>query len=207
MRVILLGNWGIGLEILKVLHRMPNIEISTIVTRYKDRSPDKWHNVVYNYAYQCGYKIIVEDDNLLGVLQEEVVEANVDLLISHAFMKILPKQIFLAPTYGSINIHASLLPKYRGPSPTYWVLKNREKITGLTCHYIDEGIDTGDIIHKIEVVVNSDDNLESVINKQKAIVADLITESLLRIKDEHFRAVPQVSKLATYAPRPQEQLC
>ncbi|KPA10982.1 methionyl-tRNA formyltransferase, partial [Candidatus Magnetomorum sp. HK-1] len=89
-----------------------------------------------------------------------MVKHKVELIISHAFMKILPKTIFAVPKYGCINIHPSLLPNYRGASPTKMILCNKEKETGLTSHYIDEGIDTGNIIYQVKIPVYLNDTVE-----------------------------------------------
>ena len=117
-------------------------------------------------------------------------------------MKILPKEIFSAPKYGSINIHPSLLPKHRGPSPIYWVLKNREKTTGLTCHYIDEGIDSGEIISQRKIAVESHDTVSSIIEKQKLIIEELVEESIKRLQGRTFKPMVQKEELASYAPKP-----
>jgi methionyl-tRNA formyltransferase len=202
MKVIVLANWGIGYEVLKALDRLSDTEIFLVVTRYDVNNRDKWYNIVYNFACQCGYKTKFERFISFDELRESILKSDIDVLVSHAFMRILPKAAFSAPKYGSINIHASLLPKYRGPSPTYWVLKNKETVTGLTCHYIDEGVDTGDIIYQVEVPVKSDDTIETIIEKQKKITGLLITESLARITNKNFHPLPQNNELVSYAPKP-----
>ena len=186
---------------LKSLHCMPEVEIALVVTQYQKESSDAWFNAVYVFAVDQGYKTIVQESISLDELKELILKLDIDLLISHAFMRILPRGLFSAPKYGSINIHPSLLPKFRGPSPNQWVIRNREKVTGLTCHYIDEGIDTGDIIYQLDVPVKSGDDIEAIIERQKMIVDQIISESLSRVTDPQFKPIPQMSELATYAPR------
>ncbi len=152
MKIVLLANWGLGFELLKVLHRRKDIDVKLVVTQYKKESHDRWYNVVYNYSLQHNYKVVVQESISFEKLREFIVAFNIDLLVCHAYMKILPEKVFSVPKLGSINIHPSLLPKYRGPSPTYWVIKNREKVTGLTCHFIDNGIDTGNIISQRKIL-------------------------------------------------------
>jgi methionyl-tRNA formyltransferase len=202
MRLILIANWGLGLEILKVLDSMPDITIAIIVTQYNRDSSDVWYNVVHDFAKQKAYPTIIQDALSFSELEELIIKQNIDLLVLHAFMKILPREVYSAPKYGSINIHPSLLPKYRGPSPSYWVIKNKEHITGLTCHYINDGIDTGDIISQVAIEVDTEDTVESIIEKQKGVVKMLLTEALSRIVDTDFRPIPQTSDRACYAPRP-----
>ncbi len=202
MRLILMANWGLGLEILKVLDSMPDITIAFVITQYNRDSNDVWYNAVHDFAKQKAYPTIIQDAVSFSELEELIIKQNIDLLVLHAFMKILPKEVYSAPKYGSINIHPSLLPKYRGPSPNYWVVKNRERVTGLTCHYINDGIDTGDIISQVAIELNTEDTVESIIEKQKGVVKRLLTEVLSSIGDTDFKPTPQTSDCACYAPRP-----
>lgn len=204
MRMILLLNWGLGLEILKVLHRHEESRILQVITQYAPSSPDAWHNAVYETSLSYGYDTLRQDQVSFEQMRETILKREVDLLLVHAFMKILPAQVFHAPAFGSLNIHPSLLPKYRGPSSTYWVLKNRERETGLTCHYIDEGIDTGAIICQTSVPVDPGDTVETIIEKQKLTVEPLLHEALRRIKTPAFQAIPQREEDASYAPRPSQ---
>ncbi len=206
MKVILLANWGMGLEILKALHVLPDVNIFRVITRFNPNSADKWENAVYEFCCDYGYRTVIQEKISFEELRHLITDSETDLMIAHAFMRILPKEILILPKYGVINIHPSLLPKYRGPSPTFWVLRNREKITGLTCHYMDEGIDTGDIIYQTEIPVKPDDTVASIIDRQKTVVRGLIIESLSRITSDEFRPTPQVSELASYAPKPEKQI-
>jgi len=207
MNVALIANWGLCLEILKELSKTSDVLLSLIITQYNQSSKNKWFNCVYDYALVNDFNPINQKDLTYSELENKMDEYKINLLICHSFMKILPKEIFSKPKYGTINIHPSLLPKYRGPSPTYWVLKNKETVTGLTCHYINEGIDTGDIIHQVKVPVLKNDTLDTVIERQKMVIEALIKESLNKIKDKDFIATKQNGEEATYAPRPQKGAC
>ncbi len=202
MKTIILANWGIGLEIVRFLHSLPDINIELVITRHHPRSQDVWENAVYTYAKANGYRTLPEDELTLPELRDEILKRKIEVLIIHAFMRKLPPEVFSAPRYGSINIHPSLLPKYRGPSPTYWILHNREKSTGLTCHYVDDNFDTGPIIYQIEVPVFPEDTHDNLIERQKSVTGDLLRESLRRITDSSFIPISQNNSLATYAPRP-----
>ena len=202
LKVVLLANWGLGLELLKNLHLRDDIDIKLVITQYKKNGSDIWYNSVYTFACEKGYKVVKQELLSYDVLREYIAETNIGLMITHAFMKIIPKEVFSAPEYGSINIHPSLLPKYRGPSPTYWVLKNREKTTGLTCHYIDEGIDSGEIISQRKIVVESHDTVSTIIEKQKLTLNNLVNDCFKNILDPAFSPEPQKERLSSYAPRP-----
>lgn len=186
---------------MKSLHHVPGTDIAAVVTQYKKNSDDPWFNAVYDFSVNQGLNTVDQETMSFDDLYELIVKLKIDLLISHGYMRILPERLFSAPKYGSINIHPSLLPKYRGPSPTPWVIANKEKVTGLTCHYIDEGIDTGDVIYQLMVPVESGDNIEAIIERQKMIVDQLLLESLKRITDRNFKPMPQASELASYAPK------
>lgn len=202
MRIVVLSNWGLGLQVLNYLHYRSDVIIELVVTQYNGEARDRWYNVVYDFAVKHRYKVIIQESVTFEKLRDFIVTFNVDILVCHGFMKILPKEVFSAPRFGSINIHPSLLPKYRGPSPTYWVLKNREIKTGLTCHYIDAGVDTGDIIAQKEVAIDHNDTVDSIIEKQKTLVNQLLDESLYCLRDDSFRPIPQVNCLASYYPKP-----
>ena len=201
MKVLLMANWGIGLEILKALDKSNRADVIKVITRFDRHSDNPWINCVHDYAIGSGYATLNEKDigldDITGILNAH----EVNLLITHAFMKILPETVFSVPKNGSINIHPSLLPKYRGPAPGYWVLKNRESETGLTCHYIDNGIDTGDIIHQVRVPVYHSETIDSLIEKKKKKIPELISQSLRKIQTRGFVPAKQNEKEASYAPR------
>lgn len=186
MNILLLANWGMGLEIFKALHRHPDVHHMVVVTKYNPASNDPWENALYDTSVRLGYRTIPQDritfEKLSGIIREE----GIDLLFSHAYMKILPDYVFNAPPKRSINIHASLLPRHRGASPAKWVLENRDTQTGLTCHYIDHGVDTGDIICRTAFEVEPDDTVISLIEKGKQKIAALINECLARVIDNAF---------------------
>ena len=205
MKIMVLANWGLGVEILKVLHRMTDIDISVVITRYVDNSKDVWENAVYDFAKTHGYPVLMETKVSFADIMNIAKEKNIDLIICHSFMKIIPKELLDLPPKGVINVHASLLPKYRGPSPTYWLLKNKEKITGITTHFMDQGIDTGPIIYQIDVPVEIGDNIGSVIDKQKLVVQDLLQTTINRILDPTFIPQKQNPALASFAPRPTQE--
>ena len=151
----------------------------------------------------CGYPTLPESRLSFSDLVTEIQSLQADLLITHAFMKLLPERVFNAPRLGSINIHPSILPKYRGPSPGHWVIANKEKETGLTCHKIDRGMDTGDIVYQVKIPVFPEDNVADLIERQKIVVKDLLAESLKRLENKNFKPVPQQSEDACFAPRPE----
>jgi len=93
---------------------------------------------------------------------EKIQSLTPDLIVVAAFRRILSPEIIQIPRLGCVNVHPSLLPRYRGPDPFYWVLKNGEKETGVSLHFIDEGIDTGDIIIQEKIPIEGGDTARSL---------------------------------------------
>lgn len=191
MNLLAMVNWGMGLEILKALEKNSLVQKLYVCTRSEPDNNDPWINQVYDYSKLKGFETFDEKNLDFNTLKSIIKDLNIDLVLCHAYMRILPKDVFTLPGKGTINIHASLLPKYRGSSPSRDVLLNNEKETGLTCHYIDEGIDTGDIIYQTGFKVHENDSVDSLIEKGKVIIPDLINESLKRINSVSFKADKQ----------------
>ena len=114
---------------------------------------------------------------------EELRKYNADVMVVIAFGQILPKEILEMTPYGCINVHASLLPKYRGAAPIQWAIIEGEKVTGVTTMQMDEGLDTGDMILKTEVPVAADETGESLHDKLAAAGAALCVETLKALED------------------------
>lgn len=114
---------------------------------------------------------------------EELRKYNADVMVVVAFGQILPKEILEMTPYGCINVHASLLPKYRGAAPIQWAIIEGEEVTGVTTMQMDEGLDTGDMILKTEVPVAADETGESLHDKLAAAGAALCVETLKALED------------------------
>lgn len=103
---------------------------------------------------------------------------DIDLIVTCAYGQILPKEVLELPKYGCVNVHASLLPKYRGSAPIQWVLFNSDKTTGVTIMYMDEGMDTGDIIEKAEINIEEADNVGTLHDKLSILGASTLEKVL-----------------------------
>lgn len=114
---------------------------------------------------------------------EELRKYKADVMVVVAFGQILPKEILEMTPYGCINVHASLLPKYRGAAPIQWAIIEGEKVTGVTTMQMDESLDTGDMILKTEVPVTADETGESLHDKLAAAGAALCVETLKALED------------------------
>ncbi len=123
-----------------------------------------------------------------------------DALVVIAYGHILPKWLIDLPRLGCINLHASLLPKYRGAAPIQWALSRGESVTGVTNMRIDEGLDTGDILLKREEAIQDEDTTETLGERLSRLGADLMVETLRRLERGDIQAQPQDHKQATFAP-------
>ena len=121
----------------------------------------------------------------------EIKSLNPDIICVVAYGKILPKEILDIPQYGCINVHASLLPKYRGAAPIQWSVLNGDKETGVTTMYMDIGMDTGDMILTEKVEIGEDETTGELWNRLSKIGANLLVETLKQIENGTAPRIPQ----------------
>ena len=122
---------------------------------------------------------------------EEMKALKPDIICVVAYGKILPKEILDIPENGCINVHGSLLPKYRGAAPIQWAILNGDKTTGITTMYMDEGMDTGDMILKREVEIGSDETTGELWNRLSKIGGELLVKTLKQIEEETAPRIKQ----------------
>jgi len=123
-----------------------------------------------------------------------------DLIVVVAYGHILPKSILDIPRLGCINVHASLLPKYRGAAPINWAVARGETVTGITIMRMDEGMDTGPMLHVREMPVGEEDTAETMYSKLSILGAEALREALRKLREGTLAETPQDAALATYAP-------
>lgn len=123
-----------------------------------------------------------------------------ECIVVAAYGKILPKEILDLPKYGCINVHGSLLPKYRGSAPIQWSVINGDTETGVTIMQMAEGVDTGDMLYQKAIPINIDDTAESMFNKLSDLGGEMIAEALEMLENGELTAEKQDEALATHAP-------
>src|SRR3984957_5653714 len=123
-----------------------------------------------------------------------------DAIIVVGYGRIIPQWMLDLPPLGNLNLHASLLPKYRGAAPIQWAIANGETITGVTTMRIDAGLDTGDILMQREMPISLEDTTETLGPKLAAMGADLMLETLRGLENGEVRPIPQDHSRATLAP-------
>lgn len=137
---------------------------------------------------------------------EKLKEMNPDAIVVIAFGQILPKAILDMPKYGCINVHASLLPKYRGAAPIQWSVIDGEKETGVTTMYMNEGLDTGDIIDKVVVPIDKKETGGSLFDKLAIEGGKLILKTLIELENGTVVRTPQDDSKSNYAGMINKQL-
>ena len=130
---------------------------------------------------------------------EELRKYNADVMVVVAFGQILPKEILEMTPYGCINVHASLLPKYRGAAPIQWAVINGEEVSGVTTMQMDEGLDTGDMIMKTEIVLDKQETGGSLFDKLSDAGAKLCVKTLKALEDKTAVWEPQGETTTAYA--------
>lgn len=131
---------------------------------------------------------------------QSILDYEPELIVTCAYGKIVPKVILDYPKYGCINIHASILPKYRGSAPMQWAIANGEKETGITLMYMDEKMDTGDIIDIEKIPILDDDDLGSIHDKLSLLGSSILEKNFSNIINNNISRVKQDDTKATLAP-------
>jgi methionyl-tRNA formyltransferase len=202
LRILFMGSPEIAVPFLETLAQQD--EVVAVVTQpdqpagrgYKLKPP-----AVKEAALSLGLKVYqpgkLKDNEDFSQLLKKLA---IDLIVIIAYGKILPGEILAIPSIGSINIHFSLLPKYRGPAPIQWALMNGEEETGVTIFWLNEKIDAGKIILQEKIKIDPQDNYQSLSAKLVKTGLAAIRKSLELIKKEGSPGRTQESTKASYAP-------
>ncbi len=196
LRVVFMGTPEFAVPVLEKL--IANTNVVLVVTkqdapvgRKRALTPSPVSDVAMNHH------IPVLKPKRLREEYESILNYKPDIVITCAYGQIVPKQILDYPEYGCINIHASLLPKYRGASPIYQCLRDGETKSGVTIMYMDENLDTGNIINAREVAVLEDDTLGTLSQKLSHMGAELLMDTLPKIYAGENFDLPQDDEEAT----------
>lgn len=197
-KVVFMGTPEYSVPVLKEL--INNYNVIGVVTQ-----PDKEVGRGHELEYSPIKKIALE--NNIKVVQpikvrnefEVVTEMNPDIIVTCAYGQIIPKEILECPKYGCINVHASLLPKYRGGAPIHRAIINGEKETGITIMYMAEGMDDGDIIAQEKVTIRSDETVGELHDELSSLGAKLLIKTLPSIFDGTNDRIKQDESKVTFA--------
>lgn len=201
-RIVFFGTPSFAIPTLQDLLKGPD-KVVGVVTQ-PDREKGRGRKVVISpvkeVALQHGL-IPLQPEKAKGeAFQEALKRLQPDLMVVVAYGQILPRSVLDIPKNGAINVHASLLPKYRGAAPIAWAILNGEKVTGVTTMVMDEGMDTGDILLQAETPIDNGETCETLHDRLASLGAQLLSETVEKTKAGTIRPIQQDHSKATYAP-------
>ena len=200
MRIVFLGTPSFAVPTLEGVLAAGH-EVPLVVTQ-PDRPKGRGQAVASSPVKECAVRHGVEVFQPERVRRPESVErlarVKSEAMVVVGYGQIIPQSILDLPPHGILNVHASLLPKYRGAAPVQWAIANGEKITGVTIMKIDAGLDTGDMLLKGETGIGPEETAPEVAERLAAMGAKLLLETLERL--DEISPEKQEAALATYAP-------
>jgi methionyl-tRNA formyltransferase len=177
------------------------LAVVTQPDRPKGRGRSMASSPVKRMARECHIEVLQPEKTSDPFFCEEVRAKNPALLIVVAFGQILRKNLLDIPAWGALNIHASLLPKYRGAAPIHWAILDNAERTGLTAMRMDEGLDTGPILFQEEIPILADDTAGVLHDRLARLSGEFLIKTLEGMAENRFKERPQNQREATYAPK------
>jgi len=203
MRLLFCGTPSFAVPTLKHLFAQSDFHIAGVIAQ-PDRPRGRGHQVSFSPVKEValGANIPIFQPEKIRALESEhfLREANPDAIVIIAYGQIIPERLLSIPRLGWINLHASLLPKYRGAAPIQWAIANGESATGITTMCIDAGMDTGDILLQREVPIGPTETTPQLAKRLSELGAPLMAETLRGLRDNNLRREPQDHSAATLAP-------
>lgn len=180
-----------------------NLNVVAVVTsldKPSGRNLQVQQSPVKQYAINAGIPVLQPSNMKSTEFIEELKSYKADIQIVVAF-RMMPEIVWNMPYMGTINLHGSLLPKYRGAAPINWAIINGEKVTGVTCFKLKHEIDTGNILSKKEIPILDTDNAESLHDKMMLIGAEVLTQTIISFFKNEVTEQDQIETEVTNAPK------
>ena len=201
MKVVFMGTPDFAVGALEAIIQAGH-QVAAVVTQ-PDKPRGRGKEVQMTPVKACAVAHDIPVFQPIKIKENEAVEKlrtyEADIFVVAAFGQILSEEILSMPKYGCVNIHASLLPKYRGAAPIQWAIINGEKVTGVTIMQMDKGLDTGNMLMKAEVPIDERETADSLHDKLAQAGACLIVEALSKIKSGDITPVKQNDEESCYA--------
>ena len=202
MRILFMGTPEFAVASLKRLVEDGH-QVCGVFTQ-PDKPKNRGHKMAFSpvkeYALTVGIPVYqplkMRDGEALGIVRELAPE----LIVVAAYGKILPEDILNTPSYGSINVHSSLLPKYRGAAPINWAILNGERVTGVSIMYMAKELDAGDVILCRETPIDPDEDAQALTARLALLGADALAEAVEQLKNGTAQRTAQDHSAFTYAP-------
>ncbi|HKS38786.1 MAG TPA: methionyl-tRNA formyltransferase [Verrucomicrobiae bacterium] len=202
LRIVFMGTAALACPALAALTRTPTFQVSGVVTqpdRPKGRDLRPHPSPVKLLGASLHLPVLQPERARDESFIQELRQLAPDLIVVVAYGQILPGAILELPRHGCLNIHASLLPKYRGAAPIQWAILNDESETGVTIMKMDEGLDTGGILGAETTAIGPEDNSQTVHDRLAAIGAELLLKTIPEYASGRITPRPQPATGATYA--------
>ena len=201
MRIVFFGTPAFAVPFLRTLLESGEEVIALITQGDKKRGRDRmpFSPPLKESAMRYGIRVLQPTNIKDPAFFRELSAMKPEIIIVVAYGMILPSSILNLPPYGCVNVHASLLPKYRGAAPIQWALLNGEKKTGVTTMSMNEGLDTGPILLQEETEIADEDNTETLSEKLSDLGVSLLMKTVRGLKDSSLKPLPQVGT-PSYAP-------
>ncbi len=201
-KIVFFGTPSFALPALKSLLEGPDpvIAVVTQPDRPKGRGRKVGPPPVKALALQAGVRVLQPERVKEAFFLETIRTLEPDLFVVVAYGQLLPKSLLIIPRHGAINVHASLLPKYRGAAPIPWAILRGEEVTGVTTMMMDEGLDTGDILLQAPISIGQTDTSETLHDRLAVLGAQLLRETVDGVKTGAILPKPQDHSQATYSP-------
>ena len=200
MKVVFMGTPDFSVGALEALVKAGH-EVTAVVTQ-PDRQKGRSLEMSFSPVKECALRYelpVFQPEKIKTAEAVEVLRGyEADIFVVAAFGQILSKEILEMPKYGCINIHASLLPKYRGAAPIQWAILNGDAVTGVTIMQMNEGLDTGDILTTKEVEISAEETGESLFDKLALAGAELLIETLPEIEKGTLTPIKQEEEKASH---------
>lgn len=203
-RIVFMGTPAFSVNILEALvEKSDEYEVVAVVTQ-PDRPVGRKRKLTPSPVKEAALKhdIPVYQPEKIGRDQEikDLLAEDIDLIVTAAFGQFLPTSILEAPKEGAVNVHASLLPKYRGGAPVHYAIWNGDKETGVTIMRMVKKMDAGDILTQVVVPIESDDTVATMFDKLSVAGTDLLIETLPKLFAGEIEPQAQVEEEATFSP-------
>lgn len=202
MKIVFMGTPAFAVPCLRMLVE-EGYEIAAVVTqpdRPQGRKKTLVPSPVKEAALELGLPVLQPERLRRPEAVAELAAYEPELIVTAAYGQILPKSVLELPQNGCVNVHGSLLPKYRGGAPIQRCIMNGEQVTGVTLMYMAEGLDTGDMISRVEVPIEEEDTSGTLFVKLSAAGRDLLRAEMPRLAAGRVEATVQDESEATYAP-------
>jgi len=208
MKIVFMGTPEFAVPSLDILVK-EGYDVAAVVTqpdKPKGRGKKLAAPPVKEYALEKGIRVLQPEKVRTPEFVDELRSINPDLLVTVAYGKILPADVLDIPMFGCINVHGSLLPKYRGAAPINWAIINGDRVTGITTMYTDIGMDTGDMLLKSEIEITDDMTAGELHDKLAILGAKVLKDTLTELQNGTLKRIPQSNEEATYAPMIQKDI-